>query len=130
MTARPLAAVDEVYPNAPRQTIDVGIMEPAPNVANVQAQFGHADIGSWAELWELSPRTEDGNVVLGSGRVLIADSQNNLVFADGRTVALVGVSDLVVIETADAVFVCPRARAKDVKSIVQQLQSEGHEELL
>ena len=62
--------------------------------------------------------------------MLIADSQNNLVFADGRTVALVGVSDLVLVETADAVFVCTRARAQDVKSIVQQLQSEGREELL
>ena len=130
LTSVPLSEIDRVYPDAKRETIDVGIMERVRNVATIPSDFGWSDIGSWAELWELSPRTEDGNVVLGSGRVLIADSQNNLVFADGRTVALVGVSDLVVVETADAVFVCPRARAQDVKSIVQQLQSEGSTELL
>jgi mannose-1-phosphate guanylyltransferase len=55
--------------------------------------------------------------------VLTVDSHNNLVYADAHAVALVGVSDLVVVETADAVFVCPRARAQEVKSIVQRLQA-------
>jgi mannose-1-phosphate guanylyltransferase len=62
--------------------------------------------------------------------VLTADSENNLVYADGRAVALVGVSDLVVVETEDAVFVCPRNRAQDVKLIVQRLQQNGRTELL
>jgi hypothetical protein len=68
--------------------------------------------------------------VLGAGRVLTADSFGNLVYADGRVVTLVGVSDLVVVETADAVFVCPRDRAQDVKMIVQRLQAEGATDLL
>jgi mannose-1-phosphate guanylyltransferase len=130
LTSASLAEIDRVYPDAPRETIDVGIMERAQNVATVQADFGWADIGSWAELWELSERDGAGNVTLGSGGVVATDSRNNLVFADGRTVALVGVQDLVVVETADAVFVCPRARAQDVKLIVQRLQREGHTELL
>ena len=62
--------------------------------------------------------------------MLTADASGNLVYADGRTVALVGVEDLVVVETADAVFVCPRDRAQDVKLIVQQLQAERRTELL
>jgi hypothetical protein len=62
--------------------------------------------------------------------VIGADSRNNLVYADGRAVALVGVEDLVVVETADAVFICPRDRAQDVKLIVSQLQAEGRSELL
>jgi mannose-1-phosphate guanylyltransferase len=117
--------MDEVYANARRETIDVGIMERAPNVATIPADFAWSDIGSWAELWELSERDPDGNVCR-----LLADSQRNLVFAKGRTVALVGVEDLVVIETADAVFVCPRERAQDVKLIVQRLQREGDAGLL
>jgi mannose-1-phosphate guanylyltransferase len=130
LTSAALAHVDSVYPNARRETIDVGIMEQASNVATIPAHFVWSDIGSWAELWELAAREGDGNVSLGSGSVLTADSDSNLVYADGRTVALVGVSDLVVVETADAVFVCPRDRAQDVKLIVQQLQAEGRSELL
>jgi len=126
----PLGEVDHVYPEAKRETIDNGIMEKADNVATIPARFGWSDIGSWSELWELASRSDDGNVALGPGRVLTADSRGNLVYADGRTVALVGVSDLVVVETEDAVFVCPRERAQDVKLIVQRLQAEGANELL
>jgi mannose-1-phosphate guanylyltransferase len=130
LTAAPLEHIDTVYPNARRETIDVGIMEKAANVATIPATFSWADIGSWAELWELADGDSDGNVVRGDGRVLTADSRNNLVFADKRTVALVGVDDLVVVETADAVFVCPRDRAQDVKLIVAQLQKDGAKDLL
>jgi mannose-1-phosphate guanylyltransferase len=130
LTSAPLGGIDRVYPNARRETIDVGIMEPSQNVATIPSDFGWTDIGSWAELWELSPHDAEGNVTPGSGRVLQVDSHNNLVYADGRTVALVGVQDLVVVETADAVFVCPRERAQDVKLIVQRLQSEGAAGLL
>jgi mannose-1-phosphate guanylyltransferase len=130
LTSVPLDEIDPVYPNARRETIDVGIMEPARNVATIPADFGWTDIGSWAELWELSARDADSNVALGSGRVLTTDSHDNLVYADSRAVALVGVENLVVVETADAVFICPRDRAQDVKLIVQRLQSEGAAGLL
>jgi mannose-1-phosphate guanylyltransferase len=125
LTAASLADIDRVYPNAPRETIDVGIMERATNVATIPARFGWSDIGSWAELWELSSGDADGNVALGPGQVLTADSRGNLVFASGRAVALVGVEDLVVVETDDAVFVCPRDRAQDVRLIVQRLRADG-----
>ncbi len=130
LTAVPPAAIDSVYPNIPRESIDTGIMERADNVATIPATFRWSDIGSWGELWEVSARTASGDVVRGAGRYLSADSRNNLVYAEGRTVALVGVHDLVVVETADAVFICPRDRAVDVKQIVQKLQAEGRRELL
>jgi mannose-1-phosphate guanylyltransferase len=130
LTSAPLADVDRAYPSAPRETIDVGIMERASNVATVPARFGWSDIGSWAELWELASASAADNVTQGAGRVLTADATGNLVYADSRMVALVGVRDLVVVETADAVFVCPRERAQDVKLIVQRLQQEGRAELL
>jgi mannose-1-phosphate guanylyltransferase len=130
LTRVPLQRVDEVYPGIPRESIDTGIMERADNLATIPATFRWADIGSWAELWEVSERDAHGNVVRGGGRVLQADSENNLVYAQDRAVALVGARDLVVIETADAVFVCPRDRALDVKLIVQGLQRLGATELL
>jgi mannose-1-phosphate guanylyltransferase len=130
LTSVPLGSVDEVYPSIRRESIDTAIMERADNVATLPATFRWTDLGSWAELWEVSERDADGNVVRGQGRFLQADSRDNLVYADGRAVALVGARDLVVVETADAVFVCPRARALDVKLIVQQLQNEGRSDLL
>ena len=117
-------------PALPAESIDTGIMERADNVATIPATFRWTDIGSWAELWEVSERDARGNVVRGGGRLLQADSRDNLVYAEGRAVALVGAHDLVVIETSDAVFVCPRDRALDVKLIVQQLQQAGATELL
>ncbi|HEV7665825.1 MAG TPA: sugar phosphate nucleotidyltransferase [Chloroflexota bacterium] len=130
LTSVPLGEIDQVYPLARKETIDVGIMEPARNVATIQARFGWTDIGSWGELWELSPRDADENAALGRGRVLTSDSHGNLVFADGRAVALVGVNDLVVIETSDAVFIAPRDRAEEVRTIVRQLREDGATELL
>jgi mannose-1-phosphate guanylyltransferase len=131
LTSAPLERIQEVYPMAPRESIDVGIMEPARNVATIPATFRWTDIGSWAEVWEISSdRDAAGNVLRGSGRCLQVDSSGNLVMTDGRAVALVGVNDLVVVETADAVFVCPRARAEDVRLIVRQLQAVGATELL
>jgi len=130
LTSVPLTDIDRAYPSARRETIDVGIMEQANNVATISAQFQWSDIGSWGELWELSAEASDANVALGTGRVLTADSQGNLIYANSRTVALVGVNDLVIVETEDAVFVCPRERAQDVKLIVQRLQREGVTDLL
>jgi mannose-1-phosphate guanylyltransferase len=130
LTSVPLGEVDRSYAGARREAIDIGIMEPSTNVATIPARFGWNDIGSWGELFELSATNADDNVALGDGRVLTADSRGNLVFAEGRAVALVGVEGLVVVETEDAVFVCPRERAQDVRLIVQQLRSEGVADLL
>ena len=130
LSSVPLADIDRAYPDAKRETIDVGIMERASNVATIPADFGWSDIGSWAELWELLPRDADSNVSAGPGQALIEDSRGNLVFAEGRTVALVGVENLVVVETADAVFVCARDRAQDVRLIVRRLQRDGSTDLL
>lgn len=130
LTSVPLERIDEVYPHAPKQTIDNGIMEPSTNVATIPATFRWSDIGSWGELWDLADKDGDGNVSRGQGRFLARETRNTLVYAEARTVAAVGISDLVIVETADAVFVCPRARTQDVKLIVKALHDEGRQELL
>ena len=130
LTSAPLARIDEVYPSAPRETIDNGILEKSDNVATIPATFRWADIGSWAELWDVLERDGDGNAAAGRGRHVPIETRGTLVYADSRTVATVGVEDLVVVETADAVFVCPRSRAQDVKQVVRQLQEEKAVDLL
>ncbi|MCC7105541.1 MAG: mannose-1-phosphate guanylyltransferase [Chloroflexi bacterium] len=110
-----------VYPTVPVDTIDTGIMERAPEVAVIPASFGWNDVGSWKELYDVLPKDPRGNVARGD--VVALDTRDCLVVATSRTVATVGLSDLVVIETADAVFVCPRDRAADARRIVEALSN-------
>jgi mannose-1-phosphate guanylyltransferase len=112
-------------------SIDVGIMEHAERVAVVPADMGWSDVGSWAAIYEVSAKDDMGNVRIGGGPQLNVDSRNTLVHATaGRMVATVGVQDLVIVDTGDALLVLARDRAQDVARIVEQLRAEGPQELL
>ena len=119
-----------VFPTMPSVSIDVGVMEKARRVAIVPGDFGWNDLGSWQSAWELSPKDAAGNVVPEGGVVI--DGKNNLVWdrsGSKRTYALVGVSDLVVVETDDAVLIVPRERAQDVRLAVERLRAAGSKRL-
>lgn len=107
-----------------RTTIDYGIMEPAERVACVPAGFEWLDIGSWAAVKETLPADEDGNAVLG--RHLGLDSHDNLIFApDGRLIATLGLEGMVVVDTPEALLICPIDRAQEVKRLVDALRAGG-----
>lgn len=107
-----------------RTTIDYGIMERAGRVACVPASFEWLDIGSWAAVKETLPADEAGNAVLG--RHLGLDSFDNLIFApDGRLVATLGLSGMIVVDTPEALLICPVDRAQEVKRLVDALRSGG-----
>lgn len=108
-----------VYPTIQSQTIDVGIMERADNVAVIPATFPWSDVGSWAELLEVLPADSEGNVVRGTHIGL--DTQRSLIFANTKPVATIGLSDLVVVDTPDVLLICPRDRAQTVKQLVERL---------
>jgi mannose-1-phosphate guanylyltransferase len=118
----------EVFPTLPSISIDHGVMEKAKRIAVVPGDFGWNDVGSWQVTWEMSDRDAEGNS-LPVGTVTV-DAKNNLVRdltsgASGKRWALVGVSDLVVVETDDAVLVVPRDRAQDVRAVVDALAKRG-----
>ncbi len=120
------AAVAEGYGDLPRISIDHGVMEKADGVAVVPGDFGWSDLGSWTTAWELSEKDDAGNAS-GSDAVLV-DASGNLVRAPlGKVVALVGVSDLVVVDTEDALLVVPRSRAQEVREVVQRLADRNGE---
>lgn len=120
------AAVAEGYGELPRISIDHGVMEKADGVAVVPGDFGWSDLGSWTTAWELSDRDADGNAAAPDS--VLVDSSGNLVRAPlGKVVALVGVSDLVVVDTEDALLVVPRARAQEVREVVEQLAGRQRE---
>ncbi len=112
-------------------SIDVGIMEHAERVAVVPAEMGWSDVGSWAAIYDVSEKDVDGNVQIGAGERLQIDTRNTLVHSSpGRMVATVGVDDLVIVDTGDALLVLHRDRAQDVGKLVERLRSEGRDSLL
>ncbi len=127
------AALANVFPTLPSVSIDVGIMEKERRLAVVPATFTWNDVGSWLSCWELAPHDAAKNAV-PEGTVAV-DARGNLVWdrrgaGPKRTYALLGVSDLVLVETDDAVLVLPRDRAQDVRAIVDALRAAGRTDLL
>lgn len=124
--ARELAST---FPALPSVSIDVGVMEKAKRLAVVPGSFGWNDLGSWESAWELAPKDAAENA-LPDGSVAV-DAKRNLVrdlTADGgkkRVYALVGVNDVVVVETDDAVLVMSREKSQDVKAVVQELKKRS-----
>ena len=116
----------------PAESVDYAVMEHCPGsqfpIHVVALDAGWSDLGSWDAVWQVLPKDEKG--AAHRGDVLTVDSENTLVHASSRLVSLVGVKNLVVIETADAVLVADRSRSQSVKEIVAALQSRGREEHL
>lgn len=120
--------VGELYPRLPADSIDYAVMEKLDSISTVPLDCGWSDLGSWAALDEVLPRDEQGNT--GKGDLLALESEGNLLFSDSGTIAVLGVSGLVVVRTGDSVLVIPKERSQEVKKIVQELAARGREDLL
>jgi mannose-1-phosphate guanylyltransferase/mannose-6-phosphate isomerase len=110
----------------PSDSIDYAVMEKTANTVVVPFSAGWSDVGAWSALWNVCPRNADGNVIQGD--VIAEDTHNALLFAQSRCLATVGVDDIIVVETADAVLVANKDRAQDVKCIVDVLKSRKRQE--
>lgn len=110
----------------PSDSIDYAIMEKTDKAAVVPSEFGWSDIGSWNALWEIGEKDDDDNSLTGD--VIVVDSQSNLVRAENLLVAMVGVKDLVVVQTRDAVLVASKSEVQKVKDIVDILRQTGRTE--
>jgi len=111
----------EAFARAPQKSIDYAVMEKTDRAAVVAGQFRWSDIGSWDALFDITPRDSAGNVL--HGPVVAMDARDCVVHSDQRLTAVVGVSDLVVVSTSDAVMVVPRARAQEVRELVNKLKA-------
>lgn len=116
------AYLEEKFPHLPKISVDYAIMERAKRVCAVKAAFDWDDVGTWAALPSHLDKDEHGNTIRGN--VTTHDSQNNIAISNGRNISLLGVNDLVVVETDDAILVCPRDRAQDVKKLHGKLDDE------
>jgi len=115
-----------VWEETDRTTVDYGIAEKAENVAVVPADIGWQDVGSWARLAEIVSKSD--NWV--SGDLVIEDAHDNYVWSPGKTVALIGVEGLVVVDTPDALLITTKERSEDVKTIVDRLKRDNEDHLL
>lgn len=118
----------DAFAACPAVSIDYAVMERTDTAAVVELDAGWSDIGSWSALWAIAERDGEDNAVLGD--VITQDVRGTLVHADHRLVAAVGVEDLVVVETKDAVLVAHRDQVQDVKKVVERLEAEGRSEHL
>jgi mannose-1-phosphate guanylyltransferase/mannose-6-phosphate isomerase len=116
----------EAFARAPQKSIDYAVMEKTDRAAVVAGDFRWSDIGSWDALFDITPRDAAGNVV--HGPAVTMDATGCVVHSDGRLTAVVGVKDLVVVSTSDAVMVIPRARAQEVRELVAKLKASKRPE--
>jgi len=116
---RPLEIPLELFKACPADSIDYAVMERADNCAVVSGDFGWSDIGSWKAMSELYESDAAGNRI--HGKAVVVESRDCFIRGEGRLVAAVGVNDLVIVDTGDAVLVADRDRAQDVKEVVTQL---------
>ena len=123
-SAEPEALLARRFPELPRTPVDRCIMEKADNSAVAEATFSWDDLGSWSALRDRLPADADGN--RGSGRRVMLDSRDNLVFAaDGHLVGAIGVHDLAIIHTPDATLVCPLEHDQRIKELLARLEKEA-----
>ena len=133
-TRRYVATLRRIYPRLENISVDYAIMEPATgargadNVFVLPAEVGWSDIGSWAAVYELLAPARGAN--LSTGRSIFIDAAGNFFWCPGKFVAGIGVNDLVVVETPDALLLCPRDRAQDVGRVVKWLEQEKFRQLL
>jgi mannose-1-phosphate guanylyltransferase len=119
----------ELWPKLEKQTVDYGVMEHAEDVVVIPVDIGWSDIGTWASVMTIYDADEDGNVLVGD--VLNVDSQETMVLSDGkRLVAAVGLEDLIIVDTPDALLITRRDTSQQVRDVVKTLRRQKREDLL
>jgi mannose-1-phosphate guanylyltransferase len=127
-------ALRAIYPKLENISVDFAILEPAtrtdgpPRVFEIPAEIGWSDIGSWAAVYELLAKRLGVNIFAGEGHAI--DAEGNFLWSPSKFVAAIGVHELVVVETPDALLICPRERAQDVAKIVKWLEEKNRKDLL
>jgi mannose-1-phosphate guanylyltransferase len=119
--------LENQWPRIAKQTIDYGVMEGARRVIVIPVEIGWTDVGSWGSLFEILPVDACENVLVGDH--LEIDTQRTLVYGRNRLVATLGVRDLIIVDTEDALLVCSREHEQEVKRIVEKLQDRRQSHL-
>lgn len=127
-TSEEAQVIADVYPTIPSISVDYGIMEKSSDVLVISGDFGWNDVGSWENMDVIYDEDENGNIIVGNQ--INIDTKNTISYAKKRLITTVGVENLIIVETEDAILVCDKNRAQDVKLIVDELKASGQKEYL
>ncbi len=120
--------IKSIYSKIEGESIDYGVLEKSKNVAVVPAGFNWSDLGTWASMYDVLEKDDAGNVI--SGEVINLNSKNTFVRAGKKMISIIGAKDLIVIDTDDALLICDKNSAEDVKAVVNLLEEKGLKSLL
>ena len=122
--------IESVYGSVASVSIDYGVMEKSSRVQVVPVEMGWSDVGSWSSLPEVIEADDSGTVCVNSNGHVSLDSSGCLIYVDSKVIATVGVHNLIVVSTPDALLICDRERAQDVKRVVEELGRQGRSSVL
>jgi mannose-1-phosphate guanylyltransferase len=122
--------IDSIYGTVESVSIDFGVMEKSSKVQVVPVEMGWSDVGSWSSLPEVVEQDDAGTVCVNTTGHVSLDSSGCVIYADARVVATIGVHNLIIVSTPDALLVCDNSRAQDVKKVVEELGKRGHTSVL
>jgi mannose-1-phosphate guanylyltransferase len=117
---------ETAFASAPAISVDYAVMEKTDRAVMVRLTSQWSDVGSWANLWNLGDADDDGNVI--EGQAIVLDARNNYIRSEKPLVAALGINDLVIVATDDAVLVAPKNRAQEVKDLVALVEAQGRDE--
>jgi len=117
-----------VWPQVTPQTVDYGVMEGAEDVVVIPVDIGWSDVGNWSSMRDILPADGEGNVVVGDH--LGIDTRDCIVFGGKRLITTIGLEGMIIVDTDDALLVCPREREQEVREVVRRLQEMGRKDLL
>lgn len=128
------SVIKKEYNSMPKIAIDYAVAERAENLVVAGATFNWTDIGDWKEVWKSSKKDQGKNVIIDGiekgGEIINIDTTNTLIHTNGRLIAVVGVEDLVIVDTENALLVTSKAKAQGVKKVVNKLREDNRKELL
>ena len=125
--------ITDVYSDMPSIAIDYAVAEKSDNFWVVHGDFNWTDIGDWKEVWENSKKDDEGNVILGgesNGDIINIDTSDALIYKNGRLIAVIDVDNIIVVDTDDALLICSKSKAQNVKKVVEKLKEQKRTELL
>ncbi|HFO4059098.1 TPA: mannose-1-phosphate guanylyltransferase/mannose-6-phosphate isomerase, partial [Escherichia coli] len=117
-----------IFQDCPSESIDFAVMEKTKNCIVRPVDIGWSDVGSWHSLWDISDKTQDGDVCKGD--ILTYNTKNNYIYSESALVAAVGVEDIVIVQTKDAILVSKKTEVQDVKKIVEMLKEHERSEYI
>ncbi len=117
-----------LWPELVPQSIDYGVMEGARDVVVIPVDIGWSDVGNWSSMREILPADADGNVVVGEHVGL--ETRNTVIFGGRRLIATIGLEDMIIVDTDDALLICPVEREQEVREMVRRLWEAGRKDVL